>query len=115
GATSLEDSDESDTRDVFTASRYAELVDNPIMYSKPDFTTFMVDRMTILISVYSPSGKVTAKDITPDLEKMMRAQKKFLGQINTNKKYTILLYLSSMKKDDAKGFGALEHNTSTTV
>jgi hypothetical protein len=31
------------------------------MYSKPDYTTFTVDGMEILISVYSPSGKVTAK------------------------------------------------------
>jgi hypothetical protein len=30
------------------------------MYSKPDYTTFTVDGMEILISVYSPSGKVTA-------------------------------------------------------
>jgi hypothetical protein len=30
------------------------------MYSKPDYTTFTVDGMEILISV-SPSGKVTAK------------------------------------------------------
>ena len=115
GATSLADSDASEARDVFEAARYAELVDNPIMYSKPDYTTFTVDDMTILISVYSPTGKVKAADITPDLEKMMRAQKKFLGTINNNRKYTILLYLSNMQKDDAKGFGALEHNTSTTV
>jgi predicted metalloprotease with PDZ domain len=45
----------------------------------------------------------------------MRAQKKFLGPINKNKKYTILLYLSDMQIPDAQGFGALEHNTSTTV
>ncbi len=115
GATSLSDSDPSDTKDTFTAARYAELVDNPIMYSRPDYTTFTVDDMTILISVYSPTGKVKAADITPDLEKMMRAQKKFMGAINNNRKYTILLYLSNMQQDDARGFGALEHNTSTTV
>jgi predicted metalloprotease with PDZ domain len=46
---------------------------------------------------------------------MMRAQKKFLGAINSTKKYAVLLYLSDMKKADAKGFGALEHPTSTTV
>jgi len=71
--------------------------------------------MEILFSVYSPSGKHSAKALSADLEKMMRAQKKFLGPINGNKKYTVLLYLSDMKKKDAKGFGALEHNTSTTV
>lgn len=115
GATSLVDSDPSATVGVFTTARYADLVDNPIMYSKPDFTKFMVDDMEILFSVYSPSGVYTAKGLTPEIEKMMIAQKKFLGPANANKKYTILLYLSDMETADAQGFGALEHNTSTTV
>lgn len=115
GATSMTDLDASTTSDLFVVSRYNELVDNPIMYSKPDFTTFNVEGMEILFSVYSPNEKHTAQALSPDLEKMMRAQKKFLGSINTNKKYSVLLYLSEIRKKDAKGFGALEHNTSTTV
>lgn len=115
GATSLTDNDSSNTSDLFITQRYNDLVDNPIMYSKPDFTSFTVDGMEILFSVYSANGKHTAKSLSGDLEKTMRAQKKFLGPINSNKKYTVLLYLSDMKKKDAKGFGALEHNTSTTV
>jgi predicted metalloprotease with PDZ domain len=85
------------------------------MYSKPDFETFIVDGMEILFSVYSPNGVHSAKSLLPDLEKMMRAQKAFLGKVNSNKQYTVLLYLSDMEKNDAKGFGALEHHTSTTV
>ncbi|ESU26438.1 peptidase M61 [Flavobacterium limnosediminis JC2902] len=115
GATSLTDTDASADKDVFTTPRYAELVDHPIMYSKPDYTTFKVDDMEILISVYSPNGTYKAADITPAMETMMRAQKKFLGPVNATKKYSVLLYLSDMKKADAKGFGALEHTTSTTV
>lgn len=113
-ATSLVDSDSGAASDLFITSRYAELVDNPIMYNVPNQYTFTVDGMDILFSVYSPTGKHSAKDLAPDLEKMMRAQKAFLGAINNNKKYSVLLYLSTMKQD-AKGFGALEHNTSTTV
>jgi predicted metalloprotease with PDZ domain len=115
GATSMVDTDASNENDVFTAQRYAELVDHPIMYSKPDYTTFTVDGMEILISVYSPNGAVKAKDITPEMETMMRAQKKFLGPINSTKKYSVLIYLADMEKPDARGFGALEHTTSTTV
>ena len=115
GATSMIDIDKSDTVDNFITSRYFELGDNPIMYSKPDYETFIVDGMQILFSVYSPSGTHTAKSLLPDLEKTMRAQKAFLGSINTNKRYTVLLYLSDMQGNDAKGFGALEHHTSTTV
>ncbi|WP_264521957.1 peptidase M61 [Flavobacterium sp. N1994] len=115
GATSLIDMDKSDTVDNFVVSRYFDLTDNPIMYAKPDYETFTVDGMEILFSVYSPNGTHTAKELLPDLEKTMRAQKAFLGPINTNKRYTVLLYLSDMQKNDAKGFGALEHHTSTTV
>lgn len=115
GSTSMTDLDPSTTIDTFITARYAELVENPIMYSKPDYTTFTVDGMEILISVYSPSGKVTAESITPEMKTMMTAQKTFLGKINATKKYSVLLYLSTMQGDDAKGFGALEHPTATTV
>ena len=114
GATSMVDQDSTATNDVFISSRYSELVENPIMYAKPDYTTFTVDEMEILIAVYSPTGKVTAESISPAMKTMMTAQKHFLGNINTTKKYSVLLYLSSMK-NDALGFGALEHPTATTV
>lgn len=114
GATSMTDQDSTDTGDLFITSRYAELVENPIMYSKPDYTSFRVDDMDIQIAVYSPTGKITAESITPEMKKMMIAQKHFLGPINSTKKYTVLLYLSTMK-NDAQGFGALEHPTATTV
>ena len=115
GISAMIDADNSDTSDVFVMPKYANLVDMPIMYSKPDFTSFTVDDMEIIISVYSPTGKYTAKQITPNMEAMMMAQKRFLGPINSTKKYAILLYLSDMSAKDAKGFGALEHPTSTVV
>jgi len=114
GATSMIDKDSTATNDLFVTSRYAELVENPIMYSKPNYTSFAVDNMDIQIAVYSPTGKVTAESITPEMKTMMTAQKHFLGSINTTKKYSVLLYLSSLQ-NDANGFGALEHPTATTV
>jgi predicted metalloprotease with PDZ domain len=114
GATSMTDQDPATTNDLFVTKRYAELVENPIMYAKPNYTTFAVDNMEIQIAVYSPNGKITAEGITPEMKKVMTAQKHFLGSINTTKKYSVLLYLSTMK-NDAQGFGALEHPTATTV
>lgn len=115
GATSMTDLNASNTIDEFKTSRYHELTEFPVMYSKPDYTTFTADGMEIIIAVYSPTGKVKAADVTPMLEKTMRAQKKFLGPINSNKKYAVLIYLSEMGDNDANGFGALEHPTCTTV
>lgn len=114
GATALTDLDKSNTADQFVMDRYAEVVDHPIMYNVPDTASFKVKGMDILISVYSPSKKHTAASIKPAMEKMITAQKNFLGDFNSTKKYAILLYLSSLE-NDAQGFGALEHPTSTTV
>jgi len=115
GATSMTDTDASDTKDTFTTSRYATLVENPIMYAKPDYTTFNVNGMDILIALYSPNGSFKAEDINAQMKNTMTAQKNFLGSFNSTKKYSVLIYLSDMKIADAKGFGALEHPTATTV
>lgn len=93
GATAMDDLDASKTKDVFQTTRYATLVENPIMYAKPDYTTFTIQGMEILIAVYSPNGLVTAQSITPEMKTMMTAQKNFLGDFNTTKKYAVLLYL----------------------
>lgn len=116
GATSMTDTDPSNTTDVFITSRFAELVENPIMYSTPDYSTFKVNAMEILIAVYSPNGIHKAEEIAPAMKTMMTAQKNFLGKFNGTKKYSVLIYLSDMQiENDAHGFGALEHPTATTV
>ena len=116
GATSLTDTDASNSNDVYIVPRYAELVENPIMYGKSDFTTFSINDMQIQIAIYSPNGTHTAEGITPAMKTMMIAQKNFLGKFNSTKKYSVLVYLSDMQKEnDAHGFGALEHPTATTV
>ncbi|NKI25536.1 peptidase M61 [Arenibacter sp. 6A1] len=101
--------------DVYWANRYFEVIDNPILYAKPNTETFQINDISVTLSVYSPNGIYTAAGLKADMERMMRAQKQFLGDINSTKQYTILLYFSTLNEDDAIGFGALEHHTSTTV
>ncbi|GGW29962.1 peptidase M61 [Arenibacter certesii] len=101
--------------DTFVARRYFEVVDNPILYGKPNTETFMVNDIKVTLSVYSPNGVYTAAGLRGSMEKMMAGQKKFLGDINSTKHYAILLYLSTMEDTDASGYGALEHHTSTVV
>ncbi|TQI70453.1 putative metalloprotease with PDZ domain [Gramella sp. Hel_I_59] len=100
--------------DIYNLDRYFEVIDNPIMYSKPDTTSFMVENMQVLLSVYSPNEKHSAQTLKPGMEKMIRAQKEFLGDINSTDKYAILVYLSE-GEGDASNYGALEHHTSTVV
>ncbi len=103
------------TKDVFSADRYFEVIDNPIMYGKPNSETFQINDISVTLSVYSPNGTYTAASLKDRMEKMMSAQKAFLGDIDGTKQYSILLYLSQMGANDANGFGALEHHTSTVV
>lgn len=109
------DSGPGSDAEVFTASRYFEVIDNPILYAKSDPVSFAINDIVVTLSMYSPNGLYTANDLKDRMAGMMTAQKNFLGDINTTKKYNILLYLSKMDGHDANGFGALEHHTSTTV
>lgn len=116
GASSMEDADPSAGKDKFVLPRYAEMVDHPVMYSTPDVSTSRIGDMDLLLSIYSPNNKkVNAQAFFPDLERMIKAQKHYLGAINNTKRYAVLTYITSFGKDDARGAGALEHNTSTTA
>ncbi|PQA92041.1 peptidase M61 [Chryseobacterium shigense] len=115
GTTALVDQDQSDATDTFTLANYAKVTDSPLMYTKPDYITFNAGGMDLVLGVYSPTGKYKAADFKDNLEKMVLAQKKFLGDMNTNKKYAIMLYLSGGDGPQIKGFGALEHHESTSV
>lgn len=105
----------SSKTDIFNMSRYFEVIDNPIMYAEPDTAKINVQGMEVLLDVYSPNDKFSAQDLKPAMEKMINAQKNFLGEIDNTNKYAILLYLAEEDKPDAGNFGALEHHTSTVV
>jgi len=106
---------EIDQVDSFYYNRYAEVIDDPILYANQDIETFKVNDIEVILSVYSPNKIHTAKGLLPSMKRMMTAQKNFMGAINSTKKYSILLYLSEYNQTDAQGFGALEHNNSTVV
>ncbi len=99
----------------FSASRYFQVIDNPIMVTKTAPSEFMIGDMKVVVDVFSPNDTFTASGIQPNLETMMQAQKNYLGAINDTPLYAILVYLSDMENLDARGFGALEHHTSTIV
>lgn len=99
----------------YFAQRYFEITDNPMMYGKLDVEEFMVGDIKIVLSVYSPNKVHTAASQKETVYKMMQAQKKYLGEINSTARYDIYLYLSDGSDTAPKGMGALEHHTSTVV
>lgn len=107
--------DGKNTTTTYLANRYFDITDNPMFYGDLDVEEFMVGNIKIVLSVYSPNKVHSAKSLKETVFKMMQAQKVFLGDINSTPRYDIYLYLSDGKEDSAKGFGALEHHTSTVV
>ncbi|CAL2094440.1 Putative metalloprotease with PDZ domain [Tenacibaculum sp. 190524A02b] len=99
----------------YFAPRYFDITDNPMFYGELDVEEFKVGDIKIVLSVYSPNKKHSAEKIKAVMEKMMQAQKTYLGSINSTARYDIYLYLSEGKENSPKGFGALEHHTSTVV
>ena len=100
---------------TYLANRYFDVTDNPMMFGKHDVEEFMVGNIKIVLGVYSPSKKHSAASLKNTVFKMMQAQKAFLGPINSTPEYHIFLYLSKGTDGYAKGYGALEHHTSTVV
>ena len=103
------------TTTSYFASRYFDITDNPMMYGNLDVEEFQVGDIKIVLSVYSPNKVHSAKSLKENVFKMMQAQKAYLGDVDATPRYDIYLYLSEGKADSPKGFGALEHHTSTVV
>jgi predicted metalloprotease with PDZ domain len=109
GSTSMVDRDNSDTKDQFIVPSYNEAIDNPIMYTVPDTAHIKVGESDILISVYSPGKKATAKGIALQLDTLLQDQGKYLGGKLPVQKYSFLIYLAA-QEGLTGGFGALEHS-----
>ncbi len=103
------------TSDKYFANRYFDITDNPMMYGKLDVEEFEVGGIKIVLSVYSPNKVYTAAGIKETVFKMMKAQKAYLGNIDSTPRYDIYLYLAPQTQSSPTGFGALEHHTSTVV
>ena len=99
----------------YFAPRYFDVTDNPMMYGKLDVEEFQVGDIKIVLSVYSPNGTHSAESMRANIETMMQGQKAYLGDVNSTPRYDIYVYLSEGTPESPKGFGALEHHTSTVV
>lgn len=99
----------------YKAERYFDVTDNPMMYGNLDVEEFQVGDIKIVLSVYSPNGLHSAKTLKETMFKMMEAQKAYLGETNSTKRYDIYVYLAGSSEGAPTGFGALEHHTSTVV
>ncbi|MBL0016232.1 MAG: peptidase M61 [Bacteroidetes bacterium] len=112
GSTALVATKSGDTEDVFDVNDYHRLADSPIMYCKPDTAWENVGGAKVLVSVYSPNKKVSAKAIMAEISEIMTAQKEYLGGKLPVEKYAFIVYLTA-GFGGSGGMGALEHSYSS--
>ncbi|PWT73245.1 MAG: peptidase M61 [Bacteroidetes bacterium] len=110
GSTALNDLDSSPTSDRFVTESYNRIVDNPFMYDIPDTATIRVGNSEVLISVYSPTHKVSAAFLAEKLSTLLQAQGKYLGGKLPVEKYAFIIYLDTKPFSYSHGEGALEHS-----
>jgi predicted metalloprotease with PDZ domain len=96
--------------DTYQATDYDQLVDSPLMYSKPDTAIVRVANTEVLIGSYSPNNKITAKQVAESIKEVLMAQKEYLGGTLPVEKYAFIFYFSDKP---SLSYGALEHSYSS--
>jgi predicted metalloprotease with PDZ domain len=111
GASSMEASSSTASKDVFDASNYHLLVDAPILYARPDTTILNIGGAKILVALVSPNKMAKSAEIAENIKTMLEAQKEYLGGKFPVDKYAFLIVLANVQPGSA--YGALEHSYSS--
>ncbi|MEO7214481.1 hypothetical protein [Mucilaginibacter sp.] len=118
GATHLDVEHPAANLDVIKAKDFVYLADNPVIYSRPDTTSFYVGQSKINVFVFSATGKVKSAQVAGYLKPIAASLSAFFNGLPV-KSYQFLYYFEDPKKAlaDRKngegGYGALEHNYSS--
>lgn len=105
-------------QDVIKAKNFVYLADNPVIYARPDTTSFYVGKSKINVSVFSATGKVKSAQVANYLKPIAASLNQFFNGLPVTS-YQFLYYFEDPKKGltDRKngegGYGALEHNYSS--
>jgi predicted metalloprotease with PDZ domain len=110
GSTSLEASSNTATEERFSIPSYHQLIDAPILYSKPDTTMLNIAGTKILVSVVSPNKMAKSAEIAENIKTLLEAQKEYLGGKFPVDKYAFLIVLADVA---GNSYGALEHSYSS--
>ncbi|MES2773200.1 MAG: peptidase M61 [Bacteroidota bacterium] len=103
-------------QDILKAPDYLYLVDNPVIYSIPDTTSFMIGNTAINICCVSVNKKVTSRQLAGYIKPVAESLDKFFGGLPVPS-YQFLFYFDDVdnmgKKNMGNGYGALEHSYSS--
>lgn len=113
GASALGIARLNDTVDVYHVQSYDQLIDNPVMWSRPDTASFTVAGATVSVALIHPGKDSWAKAYAKDLERTTKAIGRFLPRMPVGR-YAFLLYLwggdTTTIHPRRQLYGALEHS-----
>ncbi|MER2997833.1 peptidase M61 [Pontibacter populi] len=112
GSTPLIATSTTATSDTYFLPDYVTLADSPLMYNRPDTTILDLGETDVLVSVYSPSGKVKSQTIATNIKDILEAQRSYLGGKLPVDKYAFLVYVPQ-RVGKSGSYGALEHSNSS--
>ena len=111
-ATGISDVKTGATVDLLHVFDYHDLVDSPILYTRPDTTTVDVAGTKVLVASYSANKAISARFIAETLRELLNAQRDYLGGSLPVEKYAFLFYFTD-KPTLSGSHGALEHSYSS--
>ncbi|SMO68311.1 hypothetical protein [Fodinibius sediminis] len=100
------------TGETYRTRDYDMLIDSPFMFNRPDTTIIDVANAEVLVSVYSPTGKVTSKFLAEQYRPLLQAHKEYLGGKLPVDKYAFIMYFEEPSKIQSVT-GAHEHSYSS--
>ncbi|WP_210490730.1 peptidase M61 [Rufibacter aurantiacus] len=112
GATPLRTTSSTPTSDTYLLQNYNDLVDSPMLYSRPDTAMLKVGNAEVLISTFAAGGGARSKNLAENIRTILEAQKNYLGGTLPVDKYAFLVYIDD-KPNRTGAYGALEHSYSS--
>lgn len=106
GLTALDTKLENDSLQVFRAASYHQLIDCPVLFTKPDTVCFKVNQTDVTLSVFDVQGTSRARNMYNALKRDMNAVAKVLPVLPV-KAYTFIIYV-----DDLRPLGAVLNGNS---
>ncbi len=102
---------ESQTRDSYKAVNYKQLIDNPVMYCRPDTCGFLAGNIYVSISTYSENGRVSARLVRRLIAAGITSNANFVPEIGARNFKMIFYFTTPFKTvlNSYGGYGGLAH------
>lgn len=113
-SSALKITSETQTRDAYQAASYKELIDNPVMYARPDTVGFMAGNTYVTISVFSENGRISARLVRRLIAASVISAGNFIPEAG-EKHYKMIFYFTTPFKtmlNTNGAYGGLAHRNS---